>query len=47
MEDFTSSELARFLTDQGISQDVVDAFEENEVCGKTFLGLTELSWLPK
>ncbi len=42
MEGLSSLQLANFLSEQGISQSVADAFLENEVTGKAFLALTEL-----
>lgn len=41
MEQYTVSELKEYLLEKGISEDAVENFEKNEVCGGAFIELTE------
>ncbi len=42
VESFSSVELASFLEDNGVSEEVVEAFLENDIEGNQFLSLSEL-----
>ena len=42
MEKVSYIELGRYLADNGIGEEVVDALIKNEVMGESFLLLTEL-----
>ena len=41
IEDATVSQIGDYLLERGISDDVVDNFHRNQICGQAFLNLTD------
>ena len=39
--DYTIDELAKFLLERGVCEEVIDNFKKNQVSGRVFLVLTE------